>query len=289
MPLNFDTVMRLDAVDDYPSSPLAACVKDADRFERLFNEVGGWPVHGAMKRFNEQVVNSIILPDLEEHVRDINSGFTRRSLYFKSGHGTEIPSPVGSKLLRSQLYCPHNIDRLWRDPSLVTDADYEHLFDSITDKSGKHIVMMLCCNSGGMLNTYLDDANRSAVRSAAVAPRVKYLKTPYEDAYALERNETSQARAYQRVSEAVFEDEDSNYVYWAATRSDTFAYEVDSPVYGHGDCSGLFLDHVIRSEPGISVRNAHRRVCEMIRDIYGFDQVPQLWGPKRLLDSDFFS
>lgn len=285
----FDNLARIDSVDDYPNSPLNACTLDGMRVQALYTEIGGWSSASFMKRFNDQVTCASILPDLQEHINEINSGALKRTLYVKSGHGTEIPAPPGSSQPRIQLYCPIDIDLNWQNPGIPTDYHYEKAFDSIVDEKGDHGVIMLCCNSGGMLNTYIDDALSRAAKHRDVCPTIKYLRTPWEEQYARDRAQVAALpRKFQKVSDAVFEDPYAKYWYWAATASDTFSYEINSPVYGHGDVSMLFLDHAVRNEPHASRRRIHQRVCEMIRDIYGFDQVPQLWGAPRHLDAGFF-
>jgi hypothetical protein len=270
------------AVNTYPSSPLRGCIADAEAMLKLFERHGRWPAEGRRLQFNDHMRNADVREAAEWMVADPG---VRRSLMILSGHGARRPRPVSGRAdSTEEFYCPHDVDRLWSSPDLANDAFLEGTF-ARAPRGGKHIYFAFCCHSGGVSNASVDDAAAAVMREPGARP--KYLRGPFEEIFARERPEGS-PRAFRRAGENVFVDNDCDYVWFAAARSDQYSYEVAGPD-GSFDVSRKALETIIAAKPNVTVRQAHRAAVEWIRDTYGFDQTPQVWGPDRLLDSDFFS
>jgi hypothetical protein len=279
--VDMSTRMFAGAVNTYASSPLRGCIADAEAIMRLFAKHGGWPVGQARLQFNDQMKND----DVREALDWVTAPGVKRSVMTLSGHGGRRPRATpGAKDPTEEFYCPFNIDSIWSSPDLANDAYLEKKFGRI-EKGGKNIFFGFMCHSGGASNTQIDDAAAKVMEDPTV--RVKYLRGPW-DAGMPPLRPIAAPKAFRRAEDNVFVDNDSDYVWFAAARSDQYSYDV-SGVDESFDASRKALEEVVKMQPGASIRTIHRRVVEWIVETYGFDQTPQLWGPDRLLDSDFFS
>lgn len=282
----------IGAVNTYNSSPLAGCINDGRGMLDLF-EKNGWDVGLARVQYNDAMTNDRIRNAWDW----VTAGDEKYRLIVESGHGSHRPRTPTAAMPdpTEEFLCPYDIDFKWGAPDLVTDYYIEKSLEKLPDGC-KALVFGFCCESGGRTQTTVDDAAAAVIKNPSA--KVKYLRNPWEHMEAVKR-QPGVPKAFIRAEENVFEDESINYVYFAAARSDQFSYEVsevlelqgpnDTRIPSSFDVSRKMLCDVLTENPGLSIRKAHKEVVNRIREAYNFPQTPQLWGPKRLLDSDFFS
>lgn len=275
------------ACNSYPSSPLSQCLEDASQIVKLCRDKG-WE-GPARVHTNDQVTNVMLREAANWFVDEVNSGRYTNALFVVSGHGTSIPAPGRTDPTR-ELYCPYDIDNLWRSRELMCDDDYEAIFARLNKKlKGKVKVLFeaLCCNSGGLTTTQIDDAALAVTKDPTV--RVRRLRSPWEaEAASLRKVSPVRTREWRKDQRNRFIDNDSMYAYWAAARSDQYSHELTSPMWGGGDVSRLAQTAAYKDKSEITLADLQTSVQQFIDVQYQFDQCPQLWAPEWMLKEDFF-
>lgn len=285
--MTIDTSVRMfgGAINNYATSPLSGCIADAGAMMNLFTELGKWPSGQARIQVNDQMTNA----DVKEALEWVTAKEAKLSAMFLSGHGGRRRRAAGGGGdAFEEFYCPYDVDTAAYGKELANDEWFEQRFADVP-KGGKHFYFAFCCHSGGVANAREPGApvSKRAPKIAAPDATPKYLRGDWEGVRA-DDTQVIAAKAFRRAEDNVFVDNDCDYVWFAAARRDQYSYEV-SGVDGRFDVSRKALETILRATPNASVRAVHKQCVEWIRDTYGFDQTPQLWGPERLLDSDFFS
>lgn len=287
------SLMCVMACNKYPTSPLAGCVEDGARIIEMYRE-HGWegPV-----RFHkdDQVTNQNLRECMKWFVDEINTGRYTNALFVVSGHGTSIPAP-GRKDPTRELFCPYDIDNLWHSRELMSDEDYESMLNQINPAlkgKVKADFWALCCNSGGLVTTQMDDT--ADVIVADPSTRVRYLRNPWEAEIAEWRRQQSAQdtavaiKAFNHIDLNLFVDDDSVWAYRSAARSNQYSYEINSPTFGKGDTSRIAMTENVKAAANAPMRQLHTLNQKFIDVTYQFDQCPQLWAPTWRLDTDIFS
>jgi hypothetical protein len=271
----------------YNGSPLSGCYDDAEAVIRLAREKG-WE-GPARLHADDQVTNAALRETFKWFVDEVNTGKYTNAIFLVSGHGTSVPAPGRSDPTR-ELFCPVDIDYLWQSRELMSDEDYEAMLNTIRpDLAGKVKVMFwaLCCNSGGLTTSQVDDAAAAVVRDPSV--KVRYLRNPWEAQIAEARKGVEiKTKEFRRGSPNLFIDNGSVWAYRSAARSDQYSHELTSPTWGRGDVSRLAASALYKDVARISLKTLHEDTQRFIDVNYQFDQCPQLWAPDWMLQEDVF-
>lgn len=275
------------ACNKYPSSPLSGCADDAEAVITLARRKG-WE-GPARLQMDDQVTNNDIRESLKWFVDEINTGRYTNAIFLLSGHGTSIPAPGRADPTR-ELFCPVDIDYLWRSRELMSDEDYEAILNTIRpDLKGKTKVLFwaLCCNSGGLATSQIDDA--AAVVRKDPTVKVRYLRNPFEEQIAAFRKTViARPKAFRIDGVNRFVDNNSVWAYLSAARSDQYSHELQSPLWGRGDVSRLAVSALYKDHSSVPLGQLQTQVQSFIDTQYQFDQSPQLWAPDWILGGDIF-
>jgi metacaspase-1 len=251
-----------------PANTLRGCLNDVRQMRELLGTRFGFAEPDAEVRVltDQRATTDAIVTRLGWLVRDAVPGDVL--VFHYSGHGSQVRDRHGDELDDGldEIICPYDLD--WDNP--FTDDDLHSLIADLP--AGVNLTVILdCCHSG----TGLKEMARTA------RPAIGRCLPPPLDIECRRRSELAVRRFGLRAAA-------QGAILIAGCRSD----QVSADAYIDGDYHGAltyYLCQALGAEtPSATYRSLITRVRQELK-ANQFDQVPQLEGPKTLLDAEVFA
>jgi hypothetical protein len=235
-------------IDDYPQSPLAGCIADANLWAKLLVDLGFEPptilTDGAATR-------SGILAALNQLINSSQAGDVVVFQY--SGHGTELPDENGDEQGSDQAICPYD----YADGLFVIDDDIAQIFANTPP--GVNVTCFIDCCHSGTISRFAVGAQSLAAR--AINSRKRYLRPTLAQIQAHFDFRRNQRRGRALLNMAPRGEDLMREVVFSACESYEVAYETD----GQGD----FTKNVVAILQGGFAGLTHQTLNDAIKQSFG--------------------
>ncbi len=253
-----------------PRNELKGCVNDVRQMAGTLMERYGFPGDAGMRVLTDaRATTKAILEGLAWLIAGASPG---DSLVFHySGHGSQVPDKNGDETIdrRDEILCPYDLD--WKHP--LTDDDLAAACAGVP-RGVLLTVILDCCHSGTGLRDFIRPCG---VPPSDVPDRHRFLPHP-ETSHPAPRDPRPRPAARRFGVGATR----TNAVLIAACRDD----QTSADAWIDGGHHGALTYHLCRTL-GNGARDLTCRAVVSATGIAlaraGFDQVPQLEGPARLL------
>jgi hypothetical protein len=262
-----------------PGAELRGCVNDVQGFLSLLVE-----------RFGFAHQNIVILTDLQATTKAIRvavSNLVRHAthgdvlLFHYSGHGSNAPDRSGDEAeYRDEMLCPADLD--WRAPLTLDSLNSQ--FNKIP--KGINLTVTLDCGFSG--------TNTRAMCVPDAPTVARYLPSPW-DLIAGESGRKITGKFLRSDGQALSSQRrgdvgtiDAPRVQLSACRPIQTAYDACIGGNYYGVLTHYLIAAIKRSNTPLNYRDLHGKMVSLIKE-GGFDQVPQLFGPKALLEFPFLA
>jgi metacaspase-1 len=251
-----------------PANTLRGCLNDVAQMRELLGSRFGFADAGAEIRVltDQRATTDAIVSRLGWLVRDAAAGDVL--VFHYSGHGSQVRDRHGDELDDGldEIICPYDLD--WDNP--FTDDDLHTLLSGLP--AGVNLTVILdCCHSGTGL--------REMARAAR--PALGRCLPPPLDIECRKRSELTVRRFGLRAAE-------QGAILIAGCRSD----QVSADAYIDGDYHGALTYYLCQALGGTTKPATYRALITQVRHelkANQFDQIPQLEGPKALLDGQILA
>ncbi len=244
-----------------PENTLRGCINDVRQVEDLLRARFGFEQAGAIRLLTDaEATTRAIVSGLHWLVDDASAGDAL--VFHYSGHGSQVPDRHGDEADGlDEILCPYDLD--WDDP--LTDDDLGAIVGRLP--AGANLTVILdCCHSGTGLREAAGDATRA--RNRFLHPPARLRPRRRRDAAVRRFGEQAAARGAILI---------------AGCRSDQTAADADIAGEYHGAHTFYFCQAIAELGEAGTYRAVVARTRRLL-EANGYEQVPQLEGPKALLD-----
>lgn len=273
-----------------PADNLRGCVNDVLHAQKILKALSFEPDNIRLL-LNERATKSEILKRLD-WLLQTKAGDT--IVFHYSGHGSQVRDRNGDELddHMDELICPYDMD--WDNP--LTDDILKNKFSKLKDGVRMYLIFD-CCHSG-TVDRGSPEGNpnyKNYKKQRYLAPPLDIMARSEDRTLPLAKvgmkNEESKSTLCEFFNRSILQKpkpqaiKQKHVMISGCKDSQTSADAYIGEDY-NGALSWILFD-TIAKHPNKSVREIHAITRDRLKQ-YGYEQVPQLWGPEQLLSSTFF-